>query len=53
VQGGLRERGAEPPRLPGIGPLAFGFPAGDPAPLREAKLCFLLSATERFLLQGR
>jgi hypothetical protein len=53
VPGGVSEGGKEPPRPRGSAPLTFAFEVGEPEPLRQAKLCFLVSAAERFLLPSR
>lgn len=54
VPGRVRERGAagDGPGA-GVAPQVFAFPASDPEPLRQARLFFLLSAAERFLLRAR
>jgi hypothetical protein len=48
----VRGRGAPDP-AGAAAPLVFAFPASDAEALRRAKLFFLLSAAERFLLPPR
>ena len=53
VPGRVQARGTVPAADAGVAPQVFAFPAGEPEALRQARLFFLLSAAERFLLRAR